>query len=314
MIVSGEKQMMLINYAILGILSYKSLTGYDLKKIIQDSPFMHWSGNNNQIYKSLVELHEEGLVTNEIYHQESSPSKKIYTITDEGRAELKDYIRSTPEPPEFKKTFLIQLAWSDQLNSEELFTLLSNYENEVRMQLILQKEKMRRRVFSPDRTGREIKLWDLISDNIISSYENELGWIQKVRIELCNKDKETNRMNYKVIERNDKKYIECDSEETPLRSEQDALDLMAICFENVTNLVMLHSEVLTDDFFKLKTGLAGQILQKFINYQIKAAFVLPVEEKVKGKFKDLMTEANRGNDYRVFENRGDAEAWLLSFE
>jgi hypothetical protein len=77
---------------------------------------------------------------------------------------------------------------------------------------------------------------------------------------------------------------------------------------------MLHSEVLTDDFFKLKTGLAGQILQKFINYQIKTVLVLANEEKVKGKFKDLMTEVNRGNDYRVFGNRIDAEAWLLSFK
>jgi DNA-binding PadR family transcriptional regulator len=313
MIINGRKTM-LINYAILGILSCNSLTGYDLKKIIQDSPFMHWSGNNNQIYKSLVELHEEGLVTNEVYHQESSPSKKIYTITKEGRAELKEWILSSPEPPEFKKTFLIQLAWSDQLNTEELCTLLSSYENEIRMQLIMQKEKMRRRVYSPDRTPREAQLWDLISDNIISSYENELNWLQKVRKELCNNNKETNKMNYKVIERDDKKYIECDSSETPLRSEQDALDLMAVCFENDMHLLMLHSEVLTDDFFKLKTGLAGQILQKLINYQIKTVLVLANEEKVKGKFKDLMTEVNRGNDYRVFGNRIDAEAWLLSFK
>jgi PadR family transcriptional regulator, regulatory protein AphA len=184
---------MSINYAILGILSCKSLTGYDLKKIIQESPFMYWSGNNNQIYKSLVELLKEGLVTNEVHHQESSPSKKIYTITKEGLAKLKEWVLSSPEPPEFKKMFLIQLAWSDQLNSEELNTLLSKYENEIRIQMLMQQEKKHRAAFSPERTSREVHLWDLIYDNIISSYENELNWIQKVREEVCSNSKEANK-------------------------------------------------------------------------------------------------------------------------
>jgi PadR family transcriptional regulator, regulatory protein AphA len=77
--------------------------------------------------------------------------------------------------------FLVQLAWSNQLNAEEINSLLLSYENEIRMQLLMQQEKKRREVFSPDRTSREGHIWDLIYDNIISSYENELSWIQKVR-------------------------------------------------------------------------------------------------------------------------------------
>ncbi|MDF2538036.1 MAG: hypothetical protein K0S76_1057 [Herbinix sp.] len=175
---------MTIDYAILGILSCRSITGYDLKKIIQEIPFMYWSGNNNQIYKSLVDLLDRGLVTNEILHQESSPSKKIYTITAEGLSELKGWVQSAPEPPECKKMFLIQLAWSDQLNEEELNTMLNKYEEEIRMQILIQHEKNRRQPFSPDRTPREEKVWDMIYENIISSYENELLWVQKVRNEI----------------------------------------------------------------------------------------------------------------------------------
>lgn len=111
---------MLINYAILGILSYKSMAGYDLKKIIQDSAFMYWSGNNNQIYKSLTELLDKGLVTSVVKHQESSPTKKIYKITSEGLAALKEWVLSPLEPSEIKKPFLIHLAWSKQLNTSEL--------------------------------------------------------------------------------------------------------------------------------------------------------------------------------------------------
>lgn len=181
---------MSIKYAILGILSYNSYTGYDLKKIIQNSPFMHWSGNNNQIYKSLVELLEEGLVTNEVHHQEGSPSKKIYTITKEGIARLKEWVLLTPDPPEFKKSFLVQLAWADQLSPDELNDLLTKYENEISMQILIQQEIIRRGTFSPNRTSRETNLWDMIYDNIITSYENELAWIGKLRNKLINHKEE----------------------------------------------------------------------------------------------------------------------------
>jgi DNA-binding PadR family transcriptional regulator len=172
---------MTIDYAILGILSCRSLTGYDLKKIFQEIPFMYWSGNNNQIYKSLVELLDRGLVTNKVLHQESSPTKKIYSITEEGLAQLKEWALSAPEPPEFKKMFLIQLAWSEQLSTEELDTLLSGYENEIKVQKLMHQEIRRRRPFSPDRNSREESIWDMIYENLISSFKNELDWVQKVR-------------------------------------------------------------------------------------------------------------------------------------
>lgn len=306
---------MSINYAILGILSYQSLTGYDLKKIIQDSPFMYWSGNNNQIYKSLVELLDEGFVTNEVHHQESSPSKKVYTITKEGLAELKEWVGSAPEPMEFKKTFLIQLAWADLLKTGELETLLSGYENQVKMQLLFQREYMRRGNFAPDRSAREISLWNLIHNNLISSYENELNWVQKVRRELWgNNEKESNNMQFKVVEKANERYIECISAETPLRTEQDALDLIAVCGENDTNHLIIHAGALSDDFFSLKTGVAGQMLQKFINYQVKTAVIVANEQLIKGKFREMLAESNKGNNFRVFNRMTEAENWLLNLK
>ncbi|MDI4643707.1 PadR family transcriptional regulator [Cohnella hashimotonis] len=175
---------MSIKLAILGILSCQPSTGYDLKKIIEESTVMYWSGNNNQIYKSLVQLLEQGLVTHEVQHQESSPSKKIYTITDKGEAELKSWALTPPELPELKKSFLTQLAWADLLSPEELDNLLLAYENELNMQILLLQEKKRRGLFAPNRTTREIYLWERIDDNIVSSYRHELNWVREIRQEL----------------------------------------------------------------------------------------------------------------------------------
>lgn len=175
---------MSINYTILGMLSYKSMSGYDMKKVIQKSTFMYWSGNNNQVYKSLTELHDKGLVTNVVKHQESLPTKKIYEITDEGLSALKEWVLSPSEQNEIKKPFIIQLAWSKQLNTNELNMILDEYENQIKTQLLMEKnnnQKEKLFFLSDQATPLETTVWSYINNNILREYENELGWIQDFR-------------------------------------------------------------------------------------------------------------------------------------
>ena len=172
---------MTIQFAILGLLSWQSLSGYDLKKIFADSAVLYWSGNNNQIYKALLQLHEQGLVTQEIQNQEYLPAKKTYTITEKGRTALKAWVLSTPELPEVHNAFLIQLSWADLLTEEELDVMLRRYEEEVQVQLLMQKEKARRMEPSSARTPREAYLWEMTLNNVLSVYENELAWVRRVR-------------------------------------------------------------------------------------------------------------------------------------
>jgi PadR family transcriptional regulator, regulatory protein AphA len=172
---------MTIQYAILGLLSWQPLSGYDLKKLFADSAILYWSGNNNQIYKALLQLHEEGLVTQDIQYQEFLPAKKTYTITAKGRAALKAWVLSMPELPEVHNAFLIQLSWADLLTEEELDALLRHYEEEVQVQLLMQKEKARRMQPSSARTPREAYLWEMTLKNVISVYENELAWVRQVQ-------------------------------------------------------------------------------------------------------------------------------------
>lgn len=174
-----------IKYTILGYLSWKPLSGYDLKKLIADSNIFYWSGNNNQIYTALVKLHKDGLVTNQIELQENLPNRKIYSITDSGLAALKEWLLIAPELPQTRKTFLVQLAWSNQLTSEELSDLIGKYEYEVNMQLIMHREKQRRdSKNNPARTPRETYIWKMISENLIRSHEMELAWIRELKNNL----------------------------------------------------------------------------------------------------------------------------------
>ena len=176
-----------IKYAILGFLSWRPFTGYDIKKVFTESEFIYWSGNNNQIYRTLMQLHREELVTNEVQYQENYPPRKVYTITDKGLDELREWVLSSPELPQIRNTFLIQLAWADQLESSELDSLLEKYEYEIQMQLLMRQERERRGSANPARTPREAYLWDMIFQNWIITYENELAWVRKLRSELKEK-------------------------------------------------------------------------------------------------------------------------------
>ncbi len=176
---------MFINYTILGLLEQNNMSGYDLKKAIQYLPFFPWSGNNNQIYKVLVELLEEELVTNEIMHQDSSPSKKIYSITEKGRTKLHEWVIATdPEIPEFKKMFLVQLACSENVSFDKIKELLNQYENSIQTQIVLHKEQKRRKQYFPDQTKKNTYVWEMLYENIIYSYLAELDWIKKFKVGL----------------------------------------------------------------------------------------------------------------------------------
>jgi DNA-binding PadR family transcriptional regulator len=173
-----------IQYTILGLLNWKPLSGYDLKKIIAESELFYWSGNNNQIYKSLVELHQQGLVSQEIQHQDYLPTKKIYTITSAGQAALHHWLLSDPELPEFHNNFLIQLAWMDELSGEELDALLARYAHEITVQVQMRTVQMSRTPIAPQRSDRERFLWKRIEENITSMYQRELDWVNRLRQDL----------------------------------------------------------------------------------------------------------------------------------
>ena len=175
---------MSIKFAVLGLLCREPLSGYDLKKKIAESAALYWSGNNNQIYTTLVQLHKEGLVTFEVMNQDEFPAKKVYAVTAEGLALLKDWLVSQPELPEIRDDFLIRIAWADLLEEAELQNLIDQYEEELGVRLLIEKEKARRGTAEGQKDPRQALFERLVVENILSFYENELKWLQKVRQEV----------------------------------------------------------------------------------------------------------------------------------
>jgi len=88
-----------IKYAILGLLHYKDMHGYQIKKHIESNFGHMWSINYGQIYPNLKELLKEGFVQMREFNQvgEKGPHRKLYSLTDAGRAAFSRWLAEAPE-------------------------------------------------------------------------------------------------------------------------------------------------------------------------------------------------------------------------
>lgn len=81
-----------------------------------------------------------------------------------------------------------------------------------------------------------------------------------------------------------------------LAAERDVLDLIGATFGQEIDTVAVPASRLGADFFSLRSGLAGAVTQKFVNYQLRLAIVGDVSSHVRASdaFRDWVIESNRG--------------------
>ena len=122
---------MSLKHAILGFLSLSPLSGYDLKKTFDRSVQHFWPANQSQIYRTLAELDEQGLVSKEVISRDERLDMKVYSLTETGRVELHNWLATPLRPQDTREPFLIQLFFGGQLSEAELLNLLQHQLRDV---------------------------------------------------------------------------------------------------------------------------------------------------------------------------------------
>lgn len=97
-----------------------------------------------------------------------------------------------------------------------------------------------------------------------------------------------------------------------LRDERDAVDVVAAAMEHGAELVVLPVERLDEDFFKLRTGVAGAMVQKFVNYQVRVTVLGDVAAYTGAStaLRDFVYESNRGSQLWFVEDTTALDARL----
>ena len=101
------------------------------------------------------------------------------------------------------------------------------------------------------------------------------------------------------------------SDEKVITDAQSALDvLMSAKYEAGTKNIVISKKLVADDFFILSTGLAGEILQKYINYGGRIAIFGDYSHYTSKPLKDFIYESNRGKDVFFVETEAEAITML----
>lgn len=104
-------------------------------------------------------------------------------------------------------------------------------------------------------------------------------------------------MNFKIIKKNGILCALVENDSTVIADAQSAIDLLMNANYDVgTKNIVISKKLITEDFFILSTGLAGEILQKFINYGGRIAIYGDYSHYTSKPLKDFIYESNKGKD------------------
>ena len=104
-------------------------------------------------------------------------------------------------------------------------------------------------------------------------------------------------MNIECLTENGIDIAVISSDEAVITDPQSALDLiMSVKYETGAERAAIPKELVCEEFFVLSTGIAGEILQKFINYHMKAAIYGDYSHYTSKPLKDFIYESNQGRD------------------
>ncbi len=84
-----------------------------------------------------------------------------------------------------------------------------------------------------------------------------------------------------------------------LRTARDATDVLSEAFAQSASWIAIPISRLDDDFFRLRTGVAGELVSKLVGYAMKTAFLGDISQYLANSesFRDFVREANRGRDF-----------------
>jgi hypothetical protein len=93
------------------------------------------------------------------------------------------------------------------------------------------------------------------------------------------------------------RVLECAPDGNKTRSDRDAIELIGEALGNGAGLVAIPAEQFDDDFFRLSTRIAGEIIQKFVTYRLRLAIIGDISRHVgeSSALRDFVYESNRGD-------------------
>jgi hypothetical protein len=107
------------------------------------------------------------------------------------------------------------------------------------------------------------------------------------------------------------RVLRCSSDGPTIRTDRDAVDVIASSIEHESTFVVIPVERLDEDFFVLKSGIAGAIVQKFVDYRRQLAIVGDISPWLdSAALRDYVYETNRGRQVWILPDLDELDRRL----
>ncbi|HKM35926.1 MAG TPA: PadR family transcriptional regulator [Lachnospiraceae bacterium] len=163
---------------ILGLLSHEPLTGYDIKKRIDESLSFFWNGSYGSIYPTLSKLTESGyVIKNEA--NDNGRDKLMYSITDAGKDVLLKWLKGPVIKDELRYETLLKLFFGGELGKQGTLEHIKRFEDKIKLELCtlqMYEENLRRVLDEADH-----KYYLLTVMFGIETYKGYLKWCDNAR-------------------------------------------------------------------------------------------------------------------------------------
>lgn len=121
-----------------------------------------------------------------------------------------------------------------------------------------------------------------------------------------------NKMKIKTHDIDKIKIAELISEDTLINNIEDGLDLLGNLYYQDFDKIIIYDKNITPDFFDLKNGIAGEILQKFSNYRVRLAIVGDFSKYTSKSVNDFIYESNKGRQINFIASQSEAIKRLIN--
>jgi DNA-binding PadR family transcriptional regulator len=170
-------------YAVLGFLSWKPGSGYDIRRAISESVGNFWNESYGQIYPALRGLEREGFAQRAVEETAGKPDRHVYTITEAGRRELRRWLDQPCDPHIYRVEVLIKLFFGEQARMESSLAHLVRYRAEHEA-LIARYEAIREHLLRDLRDDLRLPFWLLTVECGLRVGRAYLGWCDDATKEL----------------------------------------------------------------------------------------------------------------------------------
>jgi len=173
-----------LKHGLLGLLILEPYTGYELDKEFRETMKYIWQAKNSQIYNELGKMEQNGWLTSERIIQEDKPIKRVYSITESGKAELL-YWLSAPEDDvnnalTQKSAFLLRVLLAGNTNKDAALKLLRSF-REVCLARKTEQEGIRAAIArdEPDYDHEITLYWNLVALHGETVLQARIDWVEK---------------------------------------------------------------------------------------------------------------------------------------